>query len=74
VFNAEAGHALGAGWRLLVRIENLFNRQYESFGLLGRNFFRGPGGSFDAAAAAPEQFRAPGSPRSAWLVLSFDYR
>ncbi len=51
---------------LFAQIENLFDRRYASFGLLGSNVFTGPGQSFGpAAGVAPvaEQFRALGTPR-----------
>ena len=51
-------------------MDNLFDRRYRSFGLLGRNFF--PAGSFDPGAAAPEQFAVPGAPRSVWLALRYE--
>jgi outer membrane receptor protein involved in Fe transport len=71
VFNLVSSHELGRGWDALFKVDNLFNRDTQSFGVLGQNFFTGPGQTFDAAAAAPEQFRTPGAPRAAWLYLRY---
>jgi outer membrane receptor protein involved in Fe transport len=60
------------GWEASLRVDNLFDQRYENFGVLGRNFFTGPNRSFDAAAAAPEQFRGPGAPRAIWVALRYD--
>ena len=71
VFNLASSHDLGGGWDAHLKMDNLFNRAYQSFGQIGRNFFNGPGRSFDAAAASAEQFRTPGAPRAAWLYLRY---
>jgi len=62
-----------SGWELSLKVDNLFNKRYESFGVLGQNFFTGPGSTFDAAAAANEQFRSPGAPRAAWISLRYEW-
>ena len=59
-------------WQLSLKVDNLFDRRYRSFGLLGRNFF--PAGTFDAVSAAPEQFAVPGAPRALWLALRYEQR
>lgn len=69
VLNLEARCALGRGWELLGRLDNLADRRYGAFAVLGENFFTGPGASFDAAHKAATQFRAPGAPRTFWLAL-----
>jgi outer membrane receptor protein involved in Fe transport len=74
VAQAFARYAPGRDWQLSLKVDNLFNRRYQSFGVLGRNFFNGPGGSFDAARAAPEQFVAPGAPRALWIALQYESR
>jgi outer membrane receptor protein involved in Fe transport len=74
VAQAFARYRPQGGWQLSLKVDNVFNRRYQSFGVLGRNFFNGPGGTFDAARAAPEQFVAPGAPRSAWIALQYESR
>jgi outer membrane receptor protein involved in Fe transport len=74
VAQAFARYRPQGGWQLSLKVDNVFNRRYQSFGVLGRNFFNGPGGTFDAGRAAPEQFVAPGAPRSAWIALQYESR
>lgn len=62
---------------LFAEVDNLFDRRYANFGLLGSNAFTGPGRSFGPAAGIPavrEQFRAPGAPRGifAGVRVAFD--
>jgi len=72
VAQAFARYRPGRDWELSLKVDNLFDRRYQSFGVLGRNFFTGSGGTFDAAAAVPEQFVAPGAPRAVWLALRYE--
>ena len=74
VAHAFARYRPQRDWQLSLKVDNLFNRRYESFGVLGRNFFTGPGNTYDAARAAPEQFVAPGAPRAVWLALQYESR
>jgi outer membrane receptor protein involved in Fe transport len=74
VAQAFARYRPQRGWQLSLKVDNLFNRHYQSFGVLGRNFFNGPGGGFDPAAATPERFVAPGAPRAAWIALQYESR
>ncbi len=71
---ATARYTAAPGWELALKIDNLFNRRYENFGVLGQNFFAGPGRSFDPAAAVAEQFRSPGAPRAIWVSLRYEMR
>jgi iron complex outermembrane receptor protein len=71
VLDLDGSHPLGAGLELFGKISNLFDRKYANFGLLGENFFNGPGRTFDAAAASSEQFRSPGAPRGLWVGLRY---
>ncbi|MGH8676673.1 MAG: TonB-dependent receptor, partial [Burkholderiales bacterium] len=70
----RARYALAPGWEVALKVDNLFNRRYASFGVLGQNFFTGPGTTFDAAGAANEQFRSPGAPRAAWISLRYEWK
>jgi outer membrane receptor protein involved in Fe transport len=68
----DARWRFARGWELFGTVTNLFDRSYASFGVLGANFFNGPGGSFDAAAVQAEQFRTPGQPRAVWVGLRYE--
>ncbi|WP_415774531.1 TonB-dependent receptor [Paraburkholderia sp. J94] len=54
-----------------ANVTNLFNRHYASFGVLGQNFFNGPGHAFDGANPVNEQFVGPGAPRGVWVGLHY---
>ncbi len=71
VAQAFARYRPGRDWQLSLKVNNVFDRRYSSFGILGTNFFAGPGNTYDAAAARPEVFLAPGAPRSIWLALQY---
>jgi outer membrane receptor protein involved in Fe transport len=70
---------LGARWQaarnveLFARIENLFDARYATFGILGRNFFTGPGRAFAPGDAAAEQFRGIGAPFGAWIGARYGW-
>ncbi|WP_322049485.1 TonB-dependent receptor [Paraburkholderia sp. J67] len=68
---------LDTRYRITKRLEvyanvtNLFDKRYASFGVLGQNFFNGPGHSFDGANPVNEQFVGPGAPRGVWVGLHY---
>ena len=72
VANMDAEYRLSPRITLFAQIDNLFDRRYANFGLLGSNAFTGPDRTFGPAAGiapAPEQFRALGSPRGVFAGL-----
>ena len=71
VVHLASAYAIGQGWDVLLKVDNLFDRHYETMGVLGENFFNGPGRTFDANGAAAEQFRSPGAPRAGWVGLRY---
>jgi outer membrane receptor protein involved in Fe transport len=68
-----------ARWRAAKNIElffladNVFDKRYANVGVLGRNFFLGPGRTFSAENAVAEQFLGPGTPRGAWAGLRYQW-
>jgi iron complex outermembrane receptor protein len=74
VVNLDASTTLQKGWDIFARVDNVFNRQYANFGLLGFNSFNGPDRSFDPASARSEQFRGFGAPRSVWIGSRFSWK
>ena len=61
---------------LFATITNLFDREYQNFGLLGANAFTGPDRSFGPALGIPaqsEQFRGLGAPRGFWVGLRYTF-
>ena len=74
VVNVDTRYRIGKDIELFARIDNLFDRRYANFGVIGENFFTGPGRTFGPASGADpaiEQFRAPGAPRGAWIGLRY---
>jgi hypothetical protein len=58
-------------WYFFARVDNLFNATTQNFGVLGANYFRGTGGTFDASLAGPEPFRSPLPAFGAWIGIQF---
>ena len=77
VVHLDAEYRVTRTVTLFAQVDNLFDRRYANFGLLGANVFTGPDRTFGPAqgiAAVNEQFRALGAPRGIWagVRVSFD--
>jgi outer membrane receptor protein involved in Fe transport len=72
VMDLEGRYRPSTAWEIALRIENVFDRTYSTFGQLGRNLFTGPGRTFDSTVTMwqPEQFRSVAAPRGVWLTTS----
>jgi iron complex outermembrane recepter protein len=73
-FRVDMQRDLGSRWELSASIDNLFDRSYATFGVLGANAFTGPGRSFYGANPVGEQFRGYGMPRSVAVNLRYRWR
>ena len=76
VVNLDARYRVFKGLEFFARVNNLFDRRYANFGVLGENFFTGPNRTFGPAAGVEpvaEQFRSPGVPRGIWAGLRFEW-
>ena len=73
VVNLDTRYKVRRDWELFGRVNNLFDRQYANFGILGRNAFAGPGNGFDNVNAVGEQFRGYGAPRGVWVGLRYSW-
>ncbi|HUN94204.1 MAG TPA: TonB-dependent receptor [Burkholderiaceae bacterium] len=73
IFNLDGGYHVTPQLELFAKIDNLFNRPYSTFGVLGANAFHLPGHAFDPNPATwtPEQFRSVGPGRAAWVGLTY---
>ncbi len=74
--NLDARYLVSGAFELFARVNNLFDRRYANFGVVGENFFTGPGRTFGPAVgvdAAAEQFRGPGAPRGAWVGVRYRF-
>jgi outer membrane receptor protein involved in Fe transport len=73
VINLDARLRFGKGFEAFARINNLLDRQYANFAILGQNVFTGPGRSFDPGNPSNESFRGLGAPRGAWAGLRYEW-
>ena len=73
--NLDARYKLARNWDVLAVINNVFNRQYQTFGVLGQNVFTRPGQAFDNSGASfrMEQFRTAAPPRAAWIGITYRF-
>ncbi len=69
--NLDARYQIYKQLQLFARIHNLFDREYETLGVLGENVF--PNGTFDPANEVDEQFRSVGAPRAAWVGIKYRF-
>lgn len=65
IFNLRAVYRIGTHVSTYLRIENVFNRRYDDFGVVG-----------DASTVLPQftdpRLLSPGAPRAAWVGVSVD--
>jgi iron complex outermembrane recepter protein len=73
IFNLQLHGEFAPGWSFFARVDNVFNRRYSNFGVLGQNVFTGPGNSFDIANSRAEQFRGYGVPRGVWVGVQVGF-
>ena len=69
VTNLDTQFQLAPNLQLFANVTNLFDRQYQNFGLLGANAFTGPDRTFGPAAGDRSRIRAVPRPRGAARVL-----
>src|SRR5882672_5078491 len=70
----DARYQLNKKLMFFGRVTNLFDKEYETLGVLGENFFNGPGRTFNASPGnvTDEQFRSVGAPRGIWVGVKYD--
>jgi iron complex outermembrane recepter protein len=76
VMNLDTRYNLSKQLQLFARVNNLFDKRYSNFGVLGENYFTAPDRSFGPAqgiGSASEQFRGVGAPRGIWVGLSYAF-
>lgn len=75
VVNLDAAYQWDQRLQLWAKINNLFDAEYENFGVLGENFFTGTGFTYydgtPGAAPRAEQFRGPGAPLGIWVGITY---
>ncbi len=73
VLHLDAKYQASKDLNLFIKINNLLNKRYATFGVLGENFFTGPGNTYDLANARPEQFRSSAAPIGAWVGVEYKF-
>jgi iron complex outermembrane recepter protein len=76
VVNLDGRFLICRGFVAFARVNNVLDRRYSNFGVVGENFFTGPGKTFGPAVgidAASEQFRGPGTPLGAWIGVKYAF-
>lgn len=74
--NLDARYLVSKTFEVYARINNLFDRRYFNFGVVGENFFTGPERTFGPAMGidpVAEQFRGPGAPRGVWVGVRYSF-
>ena len=61
-----------SGWQVFARVNNIFDKEYYSAGMLGESFFT-PDGAFDGGDDHFQPLYAPGAPRAAWVGLRYEF-
>ncbi|HWT28838.1 MAG TPA: TonB-dependent receptor [Methylophilaceae bacterium] len=76
VVNLDANWRLNPNWTAFTRAVNIFDRDYQTLGVLGVNAFNTADRSFNTGGTdswVPEQFRTPAPPRAAWFGLRYEF-
>jgi len=63
VINLDTHYKINSNWNLFAKINNLFDKDYQTFGVLGNNIFNG----------LDEQFRSPAAPRAGWVGVTYEF-
>lgn len=71
LLNLDAHYQYTRQLSFFGRVDNVFDKDYETLGVLGENFFNGPGRTFDAGNVTGEQFRSAGAPRAFWVGVKY---
>jgi len=76
IFNMDANYRFNTNWSAFAKVNNVFDKEYATLGVLGVNAFNTPDRSFNTAGEAgwaDEQFRSPGAPRAAWVGVRYEF-
>ena len=61
VVNLDAHYTISSNWQLFAKVSNLFDKNYNTFGILGQNMF----------TAKNELAVTPSTPRGIWVGLTY---
>ncbi len=61
-----------SGWQAFARVNNIFDKEYYSAGMLGESFFTASG-DFDSGDNHFQPLYSPGAPRAGWVGLRYEF-
>lgn len=73
VVNLDTRYNFGkTGWQVFAKVNNLFDKEYYSGGMLGETFFAADG-TFMGGDDEFSALVAPGAPRAAWVGVRYEF-
>jgi iron complex outermembrane recepter protein len=69
VMHLDTHYSINNNWKLFAKVNNVFDTQYATFGVLGGNIFNLDG----SGDPINEQFRSPAAPRAAWIGVTYEF-
>ena len=63
VVNLDTNYKISSNWILFAKINNIFDKEYATYGQLGQNIYTGN----------DEQFRTPAAPRAGWVGITYNF-
>jgi iron complex outermembrane recepter protein len=75
VVNLDGRYNITKKFQIFTRVNNLLDKRYANFGILGENLFPASNGKVYAGAGngEVEQFQSLGSPRGIWLGARYEF-
>lgn len=64
VVSLDTHYVINQNWKLFAKVNNVFDKEYATFGQLGQNIY---------ANSVDEQFRTPSAPRAGWVGVTYDF-
>jgi outer membrane receptor protein involved in Fe transport len=73
ILNMDTRYKFGnSGWQLFGRVNNVFDKEYYSAGLLGETFFEADGTGF-TGDDEPAFLVSPGAPLAGWIGVRYEF-
>ena len=63
ILNLDTNYNVSSNWSLFAKVNNVFDKEYSTFGQLEQNIYTG----------SYEQFRTPSAPRAGWVGLTYNF-
>ena len=73
VVNLDSTYQATKGLEIFLKINNLFDEEYENLGILGANFFNSANGTYNNLTVQNEQFRGLGAPLGVFAGINYAF-